>query len=95
MLLYYLIFTLIKKYPMIRSTPCNLNRENAQSSNRSTGTSTPEFMVYTSIQPVGCNQSYIVYHALVYVTIATSVWNNFHRPQEAVQETIGIAANIY
>ena len=45
MLLYYHIFTLVEKYPMIISTPHNLCHENAQSPNRSTCTCTPEFMV--------------------------------------------------
>ncbi len=45
-LLHYHIFNLVEKYPMIISTPHNLYHENAQSSNRSTCTCTPEFMVY-------------------------------------------------
>ena len=46
----------VEKYPTITSTPCSPLRANAQSSNRSTGTYTPEFMVcsHTCTQHLEC-----------------------------------------
>ena len=49
MLLYYHIFNLFEKYPMIISTPHNLYHKIAQSLNRSTCTCTPEVMVFSYV----------------------------------------------